>query len=79
MSDSASGADAAGAPPVVVLGTQLHVGAYDGHLDCDQHRQRAHHKAEAEDVVKVALHRSISAVVAAGRLSELLSFGASAC
>ena len=43
------------APPEVVLGAELDVGADHGYLNGDQHRQRAHHEAEAEDVVEVAL------------------------
>ena len=43
-------------PPQVVLGTQLHIGADNGNLHGDEHRQRAHHKTEPKDVVEVALH-----------------------
>ena len=46
-------------PPLVVLCTELHVCADDGHLDRDKHSQRAHKEAEAKDVVEVALQQML--------------------
>lgn len=46
------------APPLIVLRAELHIGAHDGDLDGDDHRQYAHHKQESKDVVKVPLHNA---------------------
>ena len=42
-------------PPQVVLCTELHIGADNGNLHSDEHRQRAHHETEPKDVVEVTL------------------------
>ena len=47
-----------GAPPLVVLRAELHIGAHDGDLYGDDDRQYAHQEQEPEDVVEVPLHRA---------------------
>ena len=42
-------------PPQIILCTELHIGADNGNLHCDEHRQRAHHETEPKDVVKIPL------------------------
>lgn len=42
-------------PPLIVLCAELHICRDYSHLNCDDDSQGTNHKAEAKDVVKVAL------------------------